>query len=201
MYLSAISTAPHPPKFWTRYVDDTGVIIKKEHEEELFNHINSQHPSIKFTIERESEDHSLPMLDLRLIRENNSITTDIYRKPTHTDHYLQWTSHHPVQQKIGIVRTLMHRADTLITDDRRKEGEKEKIRTALRHCGYPDWALKEGEQQGKKKHKDKDGKKKSDNEKPRGYAVLPYMKGISERLQRCFKKRRINLYHKAGQTL
>ena len=31
----ALSTTPHPPKFWARYVDDTGVVIRKEHEEEL----------------------------------------------------------------------------------------------------------------------------------------------------------------------
>ena len=141
----ALSTTPHPPKFWARYVDDTGVVIRKEHEEELFEHINKQHPSIKFTIEKESDEQALPMLDLKLIRDNNTITTDIYRKPTHTDHYLQWSSHHPVQQKIGIVRTLMHRANTLITDDKLRSAEKEKIRKALRLCGYPEWALAEGE--------------------------------------------------------
>ena len=41
--------APTPPKYCGRYVDGTGVITKKIHEEELFNHINKQHP-IKFTI-------------------------------------------------------------------------------------------------------------------------------------------------------
>ena len=84
----ALSTAPHPPKFWGRYVDDTGVVGKKQHEDELFNHINQQHPSIKFTIEQEDENNSLPMLDLKLQRSEKKITTDIYRKPTHTDHYL-----------------------------------------------------------------------------------------------------------------
>ena len=195
----ALTTAPHPPKFWARYVDDTGVVTKKLHEEELFNHINRQHPSIKFTIETEV-DNSLPMLDLKLNRTNNTIIADIYRKPTHTDHYLQWSSHHPVQQKLGIVCTLMHRADTIISDNNLKKVEKEKIRTALRNCGYPEWALKEGEQRGKKR----DTERKEENtetEKPVGYAVLPYVKGLSERLQRIFRKHKISLHHKAGHTL
>ena len=36
----AIAKAPHPPKFGGRYIDDTGVVIKKEYEDELFQQIN-----------------------------------------------------------------------------------------------------------------------------------------------------------------
>ena len=68
----------NPTKFWDKYVDDTGVGVKQIHEDELFQHINRQYPSIKFTIEKEDEEQSLPMLDLKLKRESNSITTDIY---------------------------------------------------------------------------------------------------------------------------
>ena len=50
--------------------------------------------------------------------------TNIYYKHTHTDQYVQCTSDHPVQQKLGIIRTLMHRVDTLISDEG-KEGEGE----------------------------------------------------------------------------
>ena len=71
-----------------------------------------------------------------MIRENGSITTDIYRKATHTDQYLQWTSNHPVHQKLGIVRTLIHSAETLNEDEGRVKIEKEKVRAALRNCGY-----------------------------------------------------------------
>ena len=43
----------------------------------------------------------------------------------------------------------MHHAETLIKDEGRVKIEKEKVRVALKNCGYPDWALKEGEQLGK----------------------------------------------------
>ena len=39
----------------------------------------------------------------------------------------------------------MHHAETLIKDERVVKIEKEKARVALKNCGYPDWALKEGE--------------------------------------------------------
>ena len=75
----ALATAPHPPKFWSHCGD------------ELFQHTNKQHDSIKFAIEQESDDNSLPMIDIRMIREDNRITRDIYRKETHTDHNLYQT--------------------------------------------------------------------------------------------------------------
>ena len=36
-----ISTAPHPPTFWRRFVDDTFVIIQKIQEDSFFNHLNT----------------------------------------------------------------------------------------------------------------------------------------------------------------
>ena len=91
------------------------------------------------------------MLDLKLTSTDNRIITDIYRKTTHTDQYLEWSSHHPVQQKLGIVQTLMHWTDTLISDEGRRGREKENVTETLRNCGYPEWVLKEGEQRGKTK--------------------------------------------------
>ena len=46
----AIAEASQAPTFLGRYVDDTGVVIKKEYEDELFQHINQQYNSIKFTM-------------------------------------------------------------------------------------------------------------------------------------------------------
>ena len=56
----AITEVPHPSTFWGRYVDDARVVIRKEHEDELCQHINQQHNGIKFTIEEEVEENSLP---------------------------------------------------------------------------------------------------------------------------------------------
>ena len=69
----------------------------------------------------------------------------------------------------------------------------------MRRCGYPEWALKEGEN----RHERGMDKNKTDTEKKNKntYAVLPYIKGISERMERSFKKHNIKLYHKAGETL
>ncbi|KAI8507129.1 hypothetical protein Bbelb_155680 [Branchiostoma belcheri] len=142
-------------------------------------------------------------LDVMMVRNpDNTITTDVFRKETHTDHYLQWSSNHPVQQKLGIVRTLMHRANTLIEDPALREAEKEKVRVALRHCGYPEWALREGENNSRKDKSSKEQSKTGKQEQlPASYVVLPYIHGVTERLKRVYAKHNVSLYSKPGFTL
>ena len=81
--VKALSTCPHPPSLWLRFVDDTFVINKAEHSKALLQHINKD-PHIQFTVEP-TQQGSLPFLDtLGTIEPNNTFSTTVYRKPTHT---------------------------------------------------------------------------------------------------------------------
>lgn len=40
-----------------------------------------------------------------------SLKIEVYRKPTHTDQYLLFDSHHPHEHKLGVIITLHHQAD------------------------------------------------------------------------------------------
>ena len=84
------STALHPPnpKVWEGFVDDVYSILKRTHLENFLHHINNLHQNIKFTMEEEE------FLDLLLKRKNGKISVLVYRKPTHTDQYLYYGSHH-----------------------------------------------------------------------------------------------------------
>ena len=121
------------------------MVQKKHHVQGLFEHINGQHERIAFTVEK-----NLPMLDVMWRREGDKISTDVYRKPTQTDHYLKWDLHHLVAHTLRVVRTLSHQVETHITDDDRKRVENEKIRTDLRRYGYPHWTLQEGQKNDNK---------------------------------------------------
>ena len=39
----------------------------------------------------------------------------IYRKPTHTDQYLNFSLHDPIEHKLSVVRTLLERSQQLVT--------------------------------------------------------------------------------------
>ena len=78
--VKALSTCPHPPSLWLRFVDDTFVINRAEHSQELLQHINNQHPHIQFTVEL-TQQGSLPFLDTLVTIEPNTFSTTVYRKP------------------------------------------------------------------------------------------------------------------------
>ena len=61
----------------------------------------------------------------------------VYRKKTHTDQYLNFKSHHPLQHKLAVVRTLYDWCDNIVTEPQDIVKEKEHVNTALKTCGYP----------------------------------------------------------------
>ena len=119
---TAISTALHSPKVWERFVDDVYSIVKRTQLENFFHHINNLHQNIKFTMEEESNGE-LAFLDTLLKRNNGEISVLVYRKPTHTDQYLHYSSHHQTSCKESVVSSLFNRAYSIITnkDDLHKE--------------------------------------------------------------------------------
>ena len=122
---------------------------------------------------------------------------------THTDQYLSFQSHHPVQHKLAVIRTLLERSDSIVTEEEDRKQEEEHIRTALHTCGYPDWAIKKvKEQMNRKKaiRKDKSKKDKA-QEKSRGVVTVPYVHSFTEKIQRIFTKHSVATVVKLQTTL
>jgi len=140
-----LATAPVNcrPRLWKRFVDDTLEVIKRGSVTQLTEHLNSVDStgSIRFTHEEEAERHSV--LDTLLIRkEDGNIKLLVYRKKTHTDQYLNFMSHHPSHQKLGVIRTLLNRCENVATEKEDRRQEEEHNTSDLKKCSYPAWSTR-----------------------------------------------------------
>ena len=119
--MTAITTADHPPKIWERHVDDVFSVIQRTYLQELLHHINSLHPQTQFTKEEE-QDFILPFLDTLVQRNpDKTISVKVYRKATHTNQYLNYTSHHSTSAKQSVITALFDRADNIVSGEKEKK--------------------------------------------------------------------------------
>ena len=202
----ALATAPSTPKIWKRFVDDTFTIIQKLDKEAFLEHINSINDNIHFTYEDPKEDGSIPFLDMLIIPdEEGRLNTKVYRKPTHTDQYLHWDSHHSITSKYSVIGTLYHRARTVCSNQDYLESEEKHLIKSLNRCKYPKWALnrvKIKSQTAQKKNKPNSKKPASKNNKgPKTHIVVPYHQGLSESYKGTCKKYGIEVHLKGGHTI
>ena len=174
------------------FVDDTFVIINKADKDEFLTHINSVDHNIQFTAEEPGPGGSLPFLDILISPdEEGRLVTSVYRKPTHTDQYLQWDSHHPISAKYSVVGTLYHRAKTISSNNDKLHKEDTHLTRALGDCKYPRWAVNRVKM--RMNNPTKTQKKKNEQYQPntpRPYITVPYYRGLSE----SFKKKCSNLW-------
>ena len=140
--MTALNTVPEPPLMWKRHVDDTCVIIKAAQQQSFLSHINSIDKNIQFTSEEPRPDGSILFLDILLAPgEDGSITTSVFRKPTHTDLCMQWDSSHAISSKYSVIGTLHYRANTICSSPELLQQEEQHLKKVLTKCKYPVLAL------------------------------------------------------------
>ncbi|CAH1242806.1 Hypp6981 [Branchiostoma lanceolatum] len=192
----ALATFPSPPKVWVRYVNDAGAVMKSSLIEPFHRHLNSIHPNIKFTKELE-ENGSLPMLDVLMSRkEDGWLKFSVFRKSTHTDQYLQFDSHQPMEHKMGVIRTLRHRADHIITEDEDRAIEYEHLRTVLSVAGYTKWAW-----QSPGRTKVTPHPRTHTDSRPKSHVTLPYVAGVTEAITRKIRKTGVAVHSTPHTTI
>ena len=110
-----LSLLDYKPVFYKRYFDDilTCVPIDKIHY--TLGIFNSYNPRLQFTHEIESN-NNINFLDLTVIRNNNSLMHNWFRKPSNSNRFLNYNSNHTKSQKIGMVYNLVDRAILLAND-------------------------------------------------------------------------------------
>ena len=154
-------------------------------KEDFLQHISSVDPAIQFTVENNKEDGAIPFLDTIVKPEaDGNLSTIVYRKPTHTDQYLQWDSHYHLSAKFSVINTLTHRAKTVCSNPELLHKEMDHLRKALTQCKYPNWALDKVDKRLNRpstevidgaNNKGTTGPQPTTNEvKTKGHIVIPY---------------------------
>ena len=128
----------------------------------------------------------------------------MYRKPTHTDLYLQLDNHHSIAAKYSVVNTQHHRAIAVCSNQQLLK--KEHLQKVLIENKYPIWALNRVKMKIKAPSKQEQKKKinihtkgTSENQKP--YMVLPYVRGLSESMINVCSKHGVQVHYKGGNTI
>ncbi len=169
------------------------VCVKSERVDEFHSHLNSINLHIKFTIEVKSEG-SIAFLDTKTTRqEDGSITVSVYRKATNADRYLDFKSHHHPQHKHSVPRTLMDRARNIPSTEEEVSRETKRVAKALVTNNYPANFVHNLHQPSRQQQ--------TNDIDHRGFVILPYAKGFSERVANVRRGFNIKVAHKPIRTI
>ena len=146
-------------------------------------------------------DGSISFLDILVTpKVDGTFSTKVYRKPTHTDQYLQWDSNHNLASKYSVINTLTHRARTLCSTPELINNELEHLEEVLRCCKYPRWAIKKTLQKQQHQQDKTNRKRHQSSIKKRCHIVIPYSKCISESIKNICQRYGIQVHFKGGTT-
>ena len=84
----------------------------------------------------EGSNGELAFLDTLLKWNNREISILVYRKPTHTDQYLHYSSHHQTSCKESVHSSLFNRAYFIIANKDNLHKENARIKQVLKENGY-----------------------------------------------------------------
>ena len=120
-----------------RLIDDVfGLWLDtKENLLKWFDHLNSSHPTIKFTIDYSFEEISF--LDTLVYIEDNTVKTRLYKKPIDKKQYLHYNSEHPNHMKNSIPYAQALRYRRIISDDTILDKELITLADSFISRGYP----------------------------------------------------------------
>ena len=98
--------------------------------------MNKRHKNIKFLFETE-KGYSFSFLDVKICREKDKFTTNVFRKDTFSGIYTNFSSFVALEHKFGLVYTLLHRSFTIVSDFSKFHFEVETLKKTLHKNAYP----------------------------------------------------------------
>lgn len=140
------SPVPVNREFWKRFIDDILMLWTGSLEElDVFiNHMNSFHPTIKFTAN--SSVDTVPFLDINITLKDGFLRTDLYSKPTDAHSYLHSSSSHPRHTVNNIPYSLFIRLRRLCSTPDVFSSRCQELSQQLKYRGYKEKVISEARQ-------------------------------------------------------
>ena len=147
-----------------------------------------------FEIEEQGE---LSFLDCLVHRINDRFPVSVYKKPTHTNKYLDFRSHHPIHVKCGVVNCLYNRARCITTDALWLEREETRIKDVFVVNNFPRQFIESSLQVKKRNNNEETQDRDKDH-----LLCIPYVNGVSEDIRRICRQYNLQqVIFKSGRTL
>ena len=178
---------------YSRYMDDILRDIEKNQIAEKLQELNSLHPALKFTIEEESN-NTIPFLDMKIIRTENTLSSTWYTKKTDTGLTMNFHSLSPTKYKKSVVSGLIHRIYRACSTWKLFHESLSKAKIMLQNNQYPPWFYEPiikttleiiVTNQTKKSEEEKTEENDTNDEK---LLFLQFRGKVSEKFERALKK-------------
>ena len=135
--------------------------------------------------------------------DDGTLCSSVYRKKTHTDQYLQYSSHHPSSHKQSVTRTLFTRAFTHSSSLVQRAEEETHIIEALHNNGYPNTFIMDCHKKVRQKRPTPSLLSNStiSDTPPPIRVTIPYVQGQSEAIRRILRSLDIQVIFRPLTTL
>ena len=130
------STIQGNAKLYARYMDDIIQNMIRDRIDQKLEDINKLHPSLKFTIERES-DGQIPFLDMKITNTQGKLSSTWYNKPTDTGLIMNFHAVAPKRYKRSVVSGFVHRIHRSCSNWTNFHTSLEKAKKVLENNQYP----------------------------------------------------------------
>ena len=165
---------------YRRYIDDIICLFNCEVDAmKIFDYLNSKHPNIKFTFEKQNGG-KFTFLDILISNESDNFCRTVFHKKTSISLYTNLTSFAPFSYKIGSIKTFLHRAFEISSSWNFFDQEKRKIKNLLMNNLHPSCLMdKEIKTFLGNKFTTKENTNIDHNNKSVSYHKLPYIRSYS----------------------
>ena len=123
--------------FYERYMDDIITEKQAEEAEVKLAEINTLHPSLGFTMEKEVE-HRISFLEMGVTNDNGKLSCTWYTKPTDTGLIMNFHALAPKRYKRSVVSGFIHRIYRACSDWKAFHESVEKAKNILKKNQYPE---------------------------------------------------------------